>query len=185
METAEEHYRSRGVEGMQLTIRADNAPARALYDSLGYSPVERRVRMWKEFAPALPGGSTREAIRVVERWTDEVWNEGRLDLASELVADGCLRHDPGKAPARISLAENLERIASFRKQVPDLHFTNDDLVADGDRVVARFTMTGMDPDKGERFVFSGIEIFRLEGGKIAETWSSETAQGPWADSAGR
>jgi predicted SnoaL-like aldol condensation-catalyzing enzyme len=34
-------------------------------------------------------------------------------------------------------------------------------------------------------VFSAIEIFRIDEGKIVETWSSETAQGPWQESAGR
>lgn len=185
MEMAEVHYRARGVQGMQLTVRADNAPARALYDSLGYHPVERRVRMWKEFAPEALGQESAANLRVVERWTNEVWNAGRMEFVPELVAEGCLRHDPGKPPRKISVAENLERIASFRKQVPDLHFTNDDLVADGDRVVARFTMTGSDPEKDERFAFSGIEIFRVRGGRIVETWSSETASGPWQDSPAR
>ncbi|MBA4179873.1 MAG: hypothetical protein C0506_04720 [Anaerolinea sp.] len=183
MEMAEGHYRRLGFQGMQLTVRADNAPARALYDSLGYQAVERRVRMWKEFAPETPGGHAEANVRVIQRWTDDVWNRGRLEEVAELVAEGCLRHDAGKPARAISVAENLERIASFRKQVPDLHFINNDLVADGDRVVARFTMTGTDPEKHERFVFSGIEIFRLAGGKIVETWSSETATGPWRDSA--
>lgn len=185
MDLAEGHYRARGFHGMQLTVRADNAPARALYDSLGYHPVERRVRMWKEFAPEAPGEESAANLRVIERWTNEVWNAGRLEFVPELVAESCLRHDPGQPPRTMSVAENIERIASFRKQVPDLHFTNDDLVADGDRVVARFTMTGSDPEKGERFVFSGIEIFRVRAGLIVETWSSETTSGPWQDSPAR
>ena len=185
MEMAEDHYRARGFQGMQLTVRADNAPARALYDSLGYHAVERRVRMWKEFVTASPVQKSAANLRVVERWTNEVWNSGRLELVPELVAENCLRHDPGKPPRTVSVAENLERIASFRKQIPDLHFRNDDLVADGDRVVARFTMTGSDPEKDERFVFSGIEIFRVVAGRIVETWSSETASGPWEDAPAR
>ena len=185
MEMAEAHYRAGGCSGMQVSVRADNAPARALYDALGYQAVERRVRMWKELEAGPEGTEAEANVRVVRRWTDEVWNAGELDVAHELVADGCIRHDPGKPPREISLAENLERIGALRQQVPDLNFRNDDLVADGDRVVARFTMTGTDPESHERFAFSGIEIFRLADGKIAETWSSETAAGPWRDSIAR
>ena len=68
MEVAEEHYRIRGLYGMQLTVGADNHPARSLYDSMAYhivrqytrirqncqgnEVVEQRVRMWKGFESA-------------------------------------------------------------------------------------------------------------------------------------
>ncbi|OGO50966.1 MAG: hypothetical protein A2148_03000 [Chloroflexi bacterium RBG_16_68_14] len=50
MELAEAHYRERGFAGMQLTVRADNAPALRLYASLGYTTVQQRLRMWKQFS---------------------------------------------------------------------------------------------------------------------------------------
>lgn len=179
---AEQHYRQRGLEGMQLTVRADNAPVRTLYDSLGYQIVERRVQLWKEFTQEMAEPDLNANKQVIIRWTEDVWNGGKLDRVAELVSDRCIRHDSGKPARRIGIAENAERIASFRKQVPDLHFTNDDLVAEGDRVVARFSMTGTDPEKREPFAFSGIEIFRVQAGRIVETWSSETSPGPWQDS---
>lgn len=179
---AEQYYRQRGLDGMQLTVRADNAPARTLYDSLGYQIVERRVRLWKEFTMETSEPDLGGNKQVIVRWTEDVWNNGNLQQVGELVSDRCIRHDSGKPARRITVAENVERIASFRKQVPDLHFTNDDLVAEGDRVVARFSMTGTDPEKREPFAFSGIEIFRVQAGRIVETWSSETAPGPWQDS---
>ena len=49
MNAAEEHYRAQGAGGMQLTVREDNAPAEQLYASLGYTTVQRRLRMWKDF----------------------------------------------------------------------------------------------------------------------------------------
>ena len=179
---AEQHYRQRGLQGMQLTVRADNAPARTLYDSLGYEIVERRVRLWKEFTKEMAEPDLDGNKQVVVRWTEDVWNSGKLELVAELVSDRCIRHDPGKPARRMKIAENVERIASFRKQMPDVHFMNDDLIAEGDRVVARFTMTGTDPERGEKLAFSAIEIFRVEGGRIVETWSSEVAAGPWQDS---
>jgi ribosomal protein S18 acetylase RimI-like enzyme len=49
MQTAEAHYRALGLDGMFLTVRGDNATARALYDRLGYAVIEERLRMWKDF----------------------------------------------------------------------------------------------------------------------------------------
>ena len=49
LELAEAHYGGKGLPGMQLTVRADNEPARRLYESMGYSVVQHRLRMWKEF----------------------------------------------------------------------------------------------------------------------------------------
>jgi ribosomal protein S18 acetylase RimI-like enzyme len=49
MAHAEAHYRERGAAGMQLTVRDGNKEAQALYDSLGYTVVHRRVRMRKKF----------------------------------------------------------------------------------------------------------------------------------------
>lgn len=179
---AEQHYRQRGLHGMQLSVRADNAPARTLYDSLGYQIVERRVRLWKEFTQEMAEPDLNANKQVIIRLTEDIWNGGQLERVADFVSDRCIRHDPGKPARRITVAENIERISSFRKQVPDLHFTNDDLVAEGDRVVARFSMTGTDPEKREPFAFSGIEIFRVQAGRIVETWASETAPGPWQDS---
>ena len=49
MEIAESHYAKRGSEGIELTVRANNEPARHLYDSLGYTTVQKRLRMRKQF----------------------------------------------------------------------------------------------------------------------------------------
>jgi len=50
VELAESHYREHGFSGMQLTVRADNDAAIHLYTSMGYEPVQERVRMWKAFS---------------------------------------------------------------------------------------------------------------------------------------
>lgn len=50
MELAEDHYRSTGATGMSLVVVEDNAPALHLYERLGYTPVQRRVRMAKNFS---------------------------------------------------------------------------------------------------------------------------------------
>lgn len=49
MELAEAYYRSKGATGMLLTVVEDNAPALHLYKRSGYTPVQRRIRMAKDF----------------------------------------------------------------------------------------------------------------------------------------
>jgi ribosomal protein S18 acetylase RimI-like enzyme len=49
MKVAEAHYREAGADGMQLTVSEANAPAQRLYESMGYAPLQRRMRMRKPF----------------------------------------------------------------------------------------------------------------------------------------
>ncbi len=49
LELAEAYYGRKGLAGMQLTVRADNQPARRLYEAMGYQIVQQRLRMWKQF----------------------------------------------------------------------------------------------------------------------------------------
>ncbi len=61
--------------------------------------------------------------------------------------------------------------------IPDMHATIDDMVAEGDKVVVRYTVEGTQqgellgvPPSGKRFQTSGISVYRLAEGKIAEQW---------------
>jgi predicted ester cyclase len=60
---------------------------------------------------------------------------------------------------------------------PDVHFTADDSIAEGDKVAARFTMRGTQRDEfmgipatGKEILVTGIDIVRFENGKAAEHW---------------
>ena len=116
--------------------------------------------------------------RVVQRFYEELWNRGNLDVADELVAEDYIRHDlrPGDAPpgpaGQKAVAEK------FRAAFPDVRLEVEALVAEGDLVVARWTMTGThsgawaDVAPTERRVrFSGVNFFRIADGKIAEIWN--------------
>lgn len=60
---------------------------------------------------------------------------------------------------------------------PDLHFTLDDMVAEGDKVAVRWTITGTHkggfmgiPPTNKEVTSWGIEIYRIAGGKFVELW---------------
>ena len=109
------------------------------------------------------------------RLVDEVFNQGKLETADEL-GTGYIEHSPmpGQSPG----VEGFKEIVRmFRGAFPDLRMTIDDLIAEGDQVVARMTTTGthkgpfmgMAPT-GKRVKVSEIHILRFGNGKVLEHW---------------
>jgi predicted ester cyclase len=73
-----------------------------------------------------------------------------------------------------------------RKAFPDLKFTADAVLSDGEFVAGRWTMTGTNtgpfglfglPPTGRPVTMTGQEIFRVSGGKLAELWHQEDVPG--------
>jgi predicted ester cyclase len=110
--------------------------------------------------------SAEENKSLVRREQEELWNHsGDLDAAEELFVAG----EAAKQQA-----------ADFRRGFPDVTSTIEDLIAEGDKVVARWRSRathrgdymGITPS-GKEVEFTGISIYRIEGNKIAESWSVE------------
>src|ERR1700732_3040781 len=80
-------------------------------------------------------------IAVLGRFIEEVINQGRLEVADEIVEENFVELDPlpGQRQGREGLKEV---IAMLRSAFPDLHWVIDETVASGDKVVTRFTWTG-------------------------------------------
>jgi predicted ester cyclase len=109
---------------------------------------------------------------LVRREQEELWNHtGDLDAAEELFAAG--QAEAAKQEA-----------ADFRRGFPDVISTIEDLIAEGDKVVARWRCRathrgeymGIAPS-GKEVGFTGISVYRIEGGKIAESWTVEDELG--------
>jgi predicted ester cyclase len=73
------------------------------------------------------------------------------------------------------IADTRQAIAAMRAAFPNIRFTNDDMIVDKDRVVARWICTGTHRGEfrgiaptGKRLKFMGINIFRMCDGKISE-----------------
>jgi steroid delta-isomerase-like uncharacterized protein len=113
---------------------------------------------------------------LVHRFYD-AFSTGGLDLLDEIVADDFVDHDPipDQPPGLVGLKQ---AVASFRSAFPDGEMIVNDIVAEGDRVVARVSMTGTHrgeyggvPGTGQVVRSEGMEIFRMAKGKIVEGWS--------------
>jgi steroid delta-isomerase-like uncharacterized protein len=122
---------------------------------------------------------------VVRRFVTEVMNAGKLNQADELVTANYIEHQRlpgGEGRQGIEIARAF--LSMMREAFPDYRFDIEDLIAEGDRVVARLTvsgthrgaMMGLAPT-GRRVRTSGIEVFRVENGKIAEHWATFDALG--------
>jgi steroid delta-isomerase-like uncharacterized protein len=121
--------------------------------------------------------SNEENKSRVRRVCQEAWNEGRLDVIDEVV-DPDARHHGLDAQTLVGPAPIKALVASIRDAFPDLHVAIEDLVAEGDRVVMRNTVTGTHlgpfmglPPTGKRFVVTHIHIFRYVGGRMVEQWA--------------
>jgi steroid delta-isomerase-like uncharacterized protein len=126
-----------------------------------------------------------ENKEVVRRFFAEVINAGRMDRADAFVTADYIEHQqlPG-AEGRQGIEIAKAFLSMMRSAFPNYRFDIEDLIAEGDKVVARLTvsgtqrgaMLGLGPT-GRRVRTSGIEEFRFADGKIAEHWAVFDALG--------
>ena len=117
-----------------------------------------------------------EENKAVARKFYELFETGDLKMAEEVVAEDYvnLRAIPGQTSG---LAGLKEVIKSFRAGVPDIKFTIEEQVAEGDKVASRYSakcthqgdFLGV-PGTGKPLNFTGLVIHRLVDGKIKEAW---------------
>ena len=109
---------------------------------------------------------------------EELWIKGNVEMIPELLAEDFVDHHAlsGTPPGREGLAA---LVATWRTAFLDMCETCEDLIAEGDQVVGRFTMSGthrgdfMDVSLRAGVTMSGIDIVRVAGGKITEFWCGE------------
>jgi steroid delta-isomerase-like uncharacterized protein len=122
--------------------------------------------------------SIEENKNIVRRY-QEIYNRNDLDSLGAVVADDVLT--PKMLPGMEPGLEGAKQVhARTLIGMPDWHTEIDDLIAEGDKVVARITMSGTHtgdfwgiPSTGKRVEFTGIYIVRIAGGKIVEDWGEE------------
>jgi steroid delta-isomerase-like uncharacterized protein len=142
--------------------------------------MERGTTMAPEPAAA---STSAEAHKALIRRYREAHNQNNLDALDAIVAPDIISHTalPGLPSG---LAGGKLAHAAFLEAFPDTQTTTEDLVAEGDRVVERFTARGTNtgsfmgaPATGKPFTVTGMSIFRIAGGKIVEHWGQNDAIG--------
>ena len=117
--------------------------------------------------------STEENKALVRRFVEELWNEGNIATADELMAPDAEIHMP---TGEVVDLDGLKGFAgAFRESFPDWHSTFEELIAEGDRVAERWTgrgthrgaLQGIAPT-GKRVEVPGSVFYRIVDGKIVE-----------------
>ena len=115
---------------------------------------------------------------VSRRFLEEVWNKGNLAVLNEIITRDHVNSGPGTLPGLPNGPEGSKQLVTvYRNAFPDVHFTIDDQIAEGDKVVTRWSAHGTHqgelvgiPATGKSSTVTGISVDRLVNGKIAESW---------------
>jgi steroid delta-isomerase-like uncharacterized protein len=128
--------------------------------------------------------STEEVNKATfRRYIEEVWNQGRLELADEIF-DRYLAHQADGLTLQRGPEDVKRFVSEFRSAFPDFHISIDDQIAEGDKVVVHATIRGthqrefrgMAPT-GKEIEERGFSVFRFsEEGKVVESWDSYYSQ---------
>lgn len=114
---------------------------------------------------------------LARRWFEEVWNLRRSETVRELLADGAVAHmEGGEAVGADSF---LQARAALLGAFPDIQVVVEDVVADGDRAVVRWSAAGRHsggelgiPASGRSMRFRGMTWMVFRDGKIVEGWDA-------------
>src|SRR5271169_6862202 len=121
---------------------------------------------------------------IVRRLVEELWNKGNLSVADELFAPNYEHHDSstlvfGRVPER-----EKKRATLYRTAFPDIRLTIEDIIAEGETVMTRWSCRGTHKGDlsgiaatGKQFTISGMTVARLANGKIAEAFVNWDALG--------
>jgi steroid delta-isomerase-like uncharacterized protein len=118
---------------------------------------------------------------IVRRMIEMVWNARDVRAIEHFFAPDFVNHSPvpGMPPDRAGLQQSARVLING---FPDIDVVIDDLIAEGDQVVARMTMTGTHrgnlagiPPTGKSITMTAISILRIRRDQIVERWSMDNA----------
>lgn len=125
----------------------------------------------------MTSNNTTQNKQLVDTFIQELFTKGDLGAVDRYVHPDFVNHDP-PFPGAPEGREGLRLAAAmFREALPDWHSEIDQLIAEDDLVVERFTASGTHRGElmgaaptGRTLVLTGIQIFRIEGERIVERW---------------
>ena len=122
--------------------------------------------------------STDTNKAVSRRFLMEIFGQGKLAVADEIIALDHVNSGPGALPGLPPGPEGSKQLVMvYRNAFPDVQFTIDEQIAEGDKVVTRWTARGTHkgelagiPPTGKSATVTGMGVDRIVNGKIVESW---------------
>lgn len=140
---------------------------------------------------ACPVTTEEENVAIARVWHEEVINRRNPAALAEILGPGVVHHAAGGYPDTMTEEGVAGMMDDFLAAFPDLRYSFDLFVVQDDIVVERYTATGTQegplgdlPPSGQTATWTGINIFRIECGRIVEVWSEVDALGRNAQLAG-
>ena len=116
-----------------------------------------------------------EQNKAIQRRFQDIWNQGDFSIIKEIWDKDFINHNV-KAKGLEAIRQY---ITAYRNAFPDVKFKINDQIAEGDKVVMHFTITGTHNGNfqgiaptGKSIKITGIAIHRIINGKIVEIWSN-------------
>ncbi|HUL65251.1 MAG TPA: nuclear transport factor 2 family protein [Burkholderiaceae bacterium] len=115
--------------------------------------------------------------RLVYDFWREVFEGGHMELAGKYMAEGYIQHNPNVATGRAAFIEAFSARVKPREIADRVRAPLVAILADGDLVVLAFAREGVDAkDPAKKFSTTWFDMFRIEGGRIAEHWDPAQKQ---------
>jgi len=121
--------------------------------------------------------STEENKALYWRIYDNILNKGNLSIIDEFVAPNYIYHDPHNP---LNSPDELKQgMSAYRTAFPDMRFTVEEMVAEGDKVAKRWKFVGTHKGElmgiaptGKEVTVTGMSMGRFANGKLAEEWEA-------------
>jgi steroid delta-isomerase-like uncharacterized protein len=121
---------------------------------------------------------------LVQSAVEEVLNGRNVSAADTLFADNFVRYDAATPNVSLGRKGMAFLTSYYRSAFPDLNYTVEDVIAEGDRVVTRWTATGthqgffgLYAPTGNQVTWSGVMIWQVRDGKILTVWVDQDTAG--------
>jgi predicted SnoaL-like aldol condensation-catalyzing enzyme len=147
----------------------------ALFLADGHAQVAVVANVDHERMLASPDARLAANKRLVYDFWREVFEAGHMELAEKYMAEGYIQHNPNVPTGRAAFIAYFSKNVTPRSIEPRVKAPLVAVLADGDLVVLVFVREVTDPkDSTKKDTTTWFDMFRVEGGKIAEHWDPAT-----------
>ncbi len=126
---------------------------------------------------ASPDARLAANKRLVYDFWREVFEGGHMEFASKYMTDSYIQHNPDVPTGRAAFVDFFSKVSKPKAIEPKIKAPLVAIVAEGDLVVLSFVRNEVDPkDATKKYTTTWFDMFRIEGGKLAEHWDAASRE---------